>query len=613
MLDPDYIGRYRVIRLLKRGGMGILYLCEDPELPRLVVVKVLRTDMDPAELLERFEREIAAVGRLRHRNIVTIHRREMHEGRPALVMEYIPGRTLGEIVGDGAAMSLSRKLQIADEMIAAIGYAHDAGIIHRDIKPANVMVDTDGTVKVLDFGIAHIGESDLTHVGALLGTVNYMSPEQVRGERVDRRSDIFALGAVLYELFAYRQAFPGLASDGVMARILSEEPAPLRDLCPSLPDTLPPIVERAMRKEAARRYQDVAALREALASIADAVVPTRVIRRGVMPELSHDGTRRDGLAADSCSGDAVSTLEREPSEPLVRAGDVITTGEFARAMDDRHARVTSKRRQTVATISGACAVTAAAGLLWLTYSPSSVEPLTKQPAPIEARHVADAFAATPPGLLSLVAEPPVALDAQHASPQTIEPVSTAPIPQSVPPEVPAPVNVPAPVPLAVAPVTTPEPHTSAVGPEPVAPQETVRTATAEVMPPAPATEEPPAVASAAATTTAGERAAIVRLLDRYAAAMTDRNLALVRGLRRLPPEQLAQLTDELRRIRSWRVAFVNPVIVVERGQRAQVSVDMTYQDLDIEGRQGRRAPDHIDLEIEKLNGMWTIVDLRKRK
>ena len=245
--------------------MASLYLARDPMIDRLVAIKVLREGFDE-ELRERFAREARSAGRLRHVNIVTIFDVGEHEGEPFIAMEYVSGETLGQVIRRNAPLGIPRKLELLEALCAGLGYAHQAGIVHRDIKPANIMVDTEGVLKILDFGIARVGDSSMTQAGMLVGTLNYMSPEQVAGQPVDLRSDIFAVGAVCYELLSCKQAFPGNLQTGILHRILHGEPAPLEGLDPVEGD-LARIVGRALEKNPADRYQDLGAMRRDLAKV----------------------------------------------------------------------------------------------------------------------------------------------------------------------------------------------------------------------------------------------------------------------------------------------------------------------------------------------------------
>lgn len=242
--------------------MGSLYLGWDPMLERQVAIKLLREGFDNEELRVRFTRESRSAARLRHPNIVTVFDVGEHEGRPFIAMEYIQGHTLADFIRAGITLSILRKLQLMEDLCAGLAYAHKAGIVHRDIKPANIMVDGEGVLKILDFGIARVGESGITQSGIMMGTLNYMSPEQMTGQHVDGRSDIFAVGAVFYELLAYRQAFPGGVENGIFNKILNLPPDPIEQHCAGLDAEIVGIVGRALAKEPGARYQELASMRK---------------------------------------------------------------------------------------------------------------------------------------------------------------------------------------------------------------------------------------------------------------------------------------------------------------------------------------------------------------
>ena len=219
MALPSRIAKYEIQRPIRQGGMGSVYLGFDPELERRVAIKVLRDDLEIDDPGARFIREARAAAGLRHPNIVTIYDFGVVEGAPYIVMEFIPGETLADIIAQRLPLPLSRRLQIVEDLCGAVAYAHRMQLVHRDIKPGNVMFDSDGAVKVLDFGLARTADSALTREGVVMGTLNYMSPEQLAGEPIDHRSDIFAIGTVLYELLAFRRAFTGGLSDGIVVKI----------------------------------------------------------------------------------------------------------------------------------------------------------------------------------------------------------------------------------------------------------------------------------------------------------------------------------------------------------------------------------------------------------
>ena len=212
---PEAIGKYTIDRFIESGGMGDVYLARDPALDRAVAIKFLREGFDNQEMRERFEREARAAGRLSHPNIVTIYEFGVFDGRPFIAMEFVRGEPLSKLIRRREAIPLVRKLEMMEGLCSGLAHAHKTGMVHRDIKPANLMVDNDGgPLKILDFGIVRMAGSGLTSHGVLVGTINYMSPEQITGRgTIDLRSDVFAVGAVLHEVFTYQRAFPGEMTD----------------------------------------------------------------------------------------------------------------------------------------------------------------------------------------------------------------------------------------------------------------------------------------------------------------------------------------------------------------------------------------------------------------
>ncbi len=270
---PSRISRYDIKSLIGTGGMGTLYLARDtnPNTNRLVALKLLNANLDSGDLRERFAREARALAALNHPNIVNIYDSGEFQGSPFIVMEYVRGETLSEKIKRKAPLSLGQKLKLMGELCAGLGHAHEAGMIHRDIKPANLMVDQHGRLKVLDFGIARVSEGSFTRAGlqvtqfnVRIGTPGYMSPEQIETGEIDRRSDIFAVGAVFYELLSNSEAFSGASTRQIENKVLQAQPAPLTSLVPGLDPEIAAIVARALEKDPARRYQDAAAMEEAL-------------------------------------------------------------------------------------------------------------------------------------------------------------------------------------------------------------------------------------------------------------------------------------------------------------------------------------------------------------
>ena len=266
------IGRYQLLDTLGQGGMGVVYRAFDTLLERTVALKVIGAQIDGnPETRTRFLREARSAGQLSHHNIVTIYDLGEHDGHPFLAMEYLEGEDLQQRLGGHIRMSLARKVDLAIEMCEGLEYAHAHGVVHRDVKPANVFITTSGQVKILDFGLARLITSQLTNSNMLMGTLNYMAPEQVRGERADHRADIFSVGVVLYELLGNKKAFEGDSFASTMYKILQEVPEPLCQVDATVPRALAAIVECALAKPLDERYQSMTALREELAIYRDQI------------------------------------------------------------------------------------------------------------------------------------------------------------------------------------------------------------------------------------------------------------------------------------------------------------------------------------------------------
>src|SRR5919201_972818 len=236
--------------------MGVVYKALDPEIGRPVAIKMMTAAViNDADLLKRFYREAQSAGKLQHANIVTVYDLGVQEATPYLVMEFLEGETLDRVISSRRAVSLEEKLNIVVQVCNALAYAHERNIVHRDIKAGNVMLLKDGTVKIVDFGIARIGGENVTRTGQVMGSVQYMSPEQINGAHVDLRTDIFATGVLLYQLLTYALPFEGKDTGDTLLKIIHVPPPPLRTFLPSYPPELDEIVQRALAKEPEERYQ----------------------------------------------------------------------------------------------------------------------------------------------------------------------------------------------------------------------------------------------------------------------------------------------------------------------------------------------------------------------
>ena len=319
---PQHISRFVVVQPIAAGGMGEVLLARDERLDRLVAIKLLREGFDTEDLRLRFEEEARNVAKLTHPNIVTIYEYGTHEQRPYIAMEYVAGHSMADLVKRRVPLPLARRVRLIEEVCSGLAHAHKAQLVHRDVKPANLMVTTSGMVKVLDFGIAKMRGTDRTQKGMIVGTVNYMSPEQITGQAVDHRSDVFAVGAVLHELLTYDQAFKGDLTTA-MFNIVHGQPEPLATHCPGLDPAFQAVVNKCLAKAPADRYQDLLQLKRDLARLrrplededaepAETIVPLDVEKTMVVPaapasdaqpRVAGPDTRR-ALGAALASGEA---------------------------------------------------------------------------------------------------------------------------------------------------------------------------------------------------------------------------------------------------------------------------------------------------------------------
>ena len=255
---PDKIGRYQILERVGRGGMGVLYRGHDPVLDREVAVKVMLADFseDTEQMRPRFYREAKSAAKLQHRNIVTVFEFAEENNQPHIVMEFLRGLPLSTRMEQNPPLTLDDKLDIVTQLCNGLGYAHKEGVVHRDVKPANVFILQDGTIKLLDFGIAKLATSTLTRQGDVIGSVPYMSPEQIAGARdLDGRSDVWSTGVLLYELLTGRKPFNGDGLATVIAGILGEQPPAIEQFVPGLPQQLLDCVAKALEKDRDRRYR----------------------------------------------------------------------------------------------------------------------------------------------------------------------------------------------------------------------------------------------------------------------------------------------------------------------------------------------------------------------
>ena len=311
MTQPRLLGgRYELDGIVGRGGMAEVYRARDIRLDRIVAIKTLRADLARDQIFQaRFRREAQSAASLNHPNIVAVYDtgEDMATGLPVpyIVMEFVDGRTVRDLLQDGHRLLPERSLEIIDGVLRALDYSHQAGIVHRDIKPGNVMVTRNGDVKVMDFGIARAmsdAQATMTQTAQVIGTAQYLSPEQARGERVDSRSDLYSTGCLLYELLTGRPPFTGDSPVAIAYQHVRENPIPPTRVDPDVPPWADAIVLKAMAKSPADRYQTAADMRADLQRAASglpvaAALPTRVDMYPQTQRMGADAMMAGGTSA----------------------------------------------------------------------------------------------------------------------------------------------------------------------------------------------------------------------------------------------------------------------------------------------------------------------------
>lgn len=254
----DKIGKYKIIEMLGKGAMGVVYKALDPDIGREVAIKTIRFDLSSAteqeELMGRFIREAQAAGKIQHSNIVTIYEVGREKDLTFIVMQFIKGKSLQQMIAEKRRFSTQEIEDIVVPLCEALDYAHRNGVVHRDMKPANILINEEGKPYIVDFGVARVETSTLTQTGTTVGTPSYMSPEQIMGKKVDNRADIFSLGVILYELATGQRPFSGENISTIMYKIVNERPPRVTDVERSLPTAYEKIIERAMAKDPNERF-----------------------------------------------------------------------------------------------------------------------------------------------------------------------------------------------------------------------------------------------------------------------------------------------------------------------------------------------------------------------
>src|SRR5512140_2928076 len=464
------VGKYLIEEKVGVGGFGTVYKGRDPFIKRAVAIKTCQSDEE--EIKKRFFREAEFAGNLHHRNITTIYDFGVtDDGTPYIVQEFLTGEDLDKLAKKRDALPLKRKLAILVDVCEGLGYAHAAGIVHRDIKPSNIRVLEDGTVKIMDFGIAKsmVSQSTLTQTGITLGTASYLAPEQIRGEDLDPRTDLFSLGVLAYEFVSGAKPFTGDHISTVLYKIMNEQPAPPSTLAPGLPRGLDAIVLKLLEKDRTRRYANCAEVKAELAAVLGSLSDAQRYDASPVEDMDRTvATPSAGYQTGAASRQPSRVLDTplSPSPPLRPtqggAADVRlrASGGSTGVPAATEAHATERGPALRVFLSAAIVVLAGGGAFWLWTQKKAARP---QPVAAEAPASSTASTAAsgsipPPPSTTEAAAPSTGVPAMaDASTSAAAPSSGAP--ETAPPPSPA-----LPAAAAAAPQPTPAPAPTPSGP-----------------------------------------------------------------------------------------------------------------------------------------------------
>ena len=603
------IGKYHILELVGEGAMGVVYKAKDSVLDRTVAVKVMNDAIARQdELRTRFLREAQAAASLQHPNVVSIYDLGEVDGHLYIAMEFFQGADLEALMQTHEPLSLQEKLDIIIDVLSGLTFAHKRGIVHRDIKPANIRIAEDGRAKLMDFGVAHLTTSKLTTTGASLGTPVYMSPEQITGGKATPATDVFAVGAVLYELLTGIKPFDSQTLQGLFYKILSEKPKPIREVMPGLPSALDHIVEKAMAKDAPDRYQSALDMANDLSGVRSMLSGPGYPSSVSLSATVEHAIRRSQQAAK------VRMVRRElTAAGVLAAALVIALGWWqlgkgrtpaVMAARDSSRSASASSDSTVASArapdtSGATSGTAARSgtntppPVAVARVDSGTPPPVADPAPKKAERPAPKPERPAPSERVARNTPPQ--PTKSATSTTRQPVT--------PPSRPAPSGSGAP-PTRVAaapPITSPQPSVT----QPAITQPTVQQGVAAPRPVVPATpSEAPAPAPAPPTA-----ADVAPVLEAYARAIESRDVSAIRrvypGLTADEQRRFEQFFESARKIDvTFRVASVDGT-----PSTADVRVTGRYEYENSAGR-AERSSVAFTAAVRKDGSAWRLVAVR---
>ena len=597
------IGKYHILELVGEGAMGVVYKAKDSVLDRTVAVKVMNDAIARQdELRTRFLREAQAAASLQHPNVVSIYDLGEVDGHLFIAMEFVTGADLEALMQTHEPLSLQEKLDIIIDVLTGLTFAHKRGIVHRDVKPANIRIAEDGRAKLMDFGVAHLTTSQLTSTGASLGTPVYMSPEQITGGKATPATDVFAVGAVLYELLTGNKPFDSQTLQGLFYKILSEKPKPIREVMPGLPSALDHIVEKAMAKDAPDRYQSALDMANDLSGVRSMLSGPGYPSSVSLSATVEHAIRRSQQAAK------VRMVRRElVAGGVLAAVLVIALAWWQLGKGGAPAPTTASdaSRATPATTDSTVSQAGArdTSVATLPKSPATVARVdSAPPAPIVDPSPKKAERPTPKPERQAASE----RVARNAPPPTSKPATSATRQPATQPTRSAPSTTNAP-PTAVAaapPVVAPQPSVT----QPAITQPTAQQGVAAPRPIPPAAQSNPAPSEPAppAPPTASD---VAPVLEAYARAIESRDVSAIRrvypGLTADQQRGFEQFFESARKINvTFRVASVDGT-----ASTADVRVTGRYEYESSAGR-AERTPVGFAASLRKDGATWRMVSLR---
>jgi eukaryotic-like serine/threonine-protein kinase len=606
---PSKIGKYDVEERVGEGAMGVVYRALDPVLQRRVAIKVMSDAFaQDDDLRERFLREAQAAGSLQHPNVITIYDFGDVDGHPYIAMEFVEGQDLAELIAHQVPLSVVDKLDLAIGVLQGLAYAHKRGIVHRDIKPANIRVDDEGKARIMDFGVAHLASSNMTKSGVMLGTPSYMAPEQIVGGKVGPQTDVFSVGAVLYELLTGTRPFDGGTLQAVMYRVLSENPAPPSTVVPGLPAKLNDIVMRALAKDAENRYSsaldmanDLIAIRAAID--ANAASPGTLSLRATIEsaievrksrEIQRTRKRRVVL---SSGGVALAAV-------LVLAGWALAR----RGAGPGHASVPENSAPPSSTPGGGSPSAA------VTTAPTSPAPKTstEQPGPTRSATPLSSAATnrateTPSDRVRNAPQSKPRPESNAASVQSATRPQERLAPTQTPPANAAPpVVAPPNQPTLPAATTTAGSSQPVVSPPPAPAPAPTSTSVAEVRPSGSGAAPTPPTSQSASTNAAAEIGAVI---DAYARAIESRSIdQLRRAYAAITSEQARAFSDFFASTRTLSATLAVKSLHVD-GVNATASVAGVYEYTTTNGRTQQQSVS-FQTELRREGSAWKLIAVR---